>query len=267
MTDKPAQSDAPSAEEFLNLSSFLFRSDPPSLWFLEFAEAYAALRIAKMQHDNDGLTGAIEYQKEETRKLMRELESLTPSGSEFVNDPEACVAYVKKARRSLHEIVKKAIIEKNELSAKVAQLESERNAWKRSADDWATSNTELETKLSDAETALSKARNTNRELNRLNQELKAAWNADTDRKQWFRYYKAAVSLFGDMATRAETAESALSEALERTIRDVEEMTGYMADTNNDLGAKVLKVSAYLVGMKIRLTSSASGAAGKGRADG
>lgn len=28
-------------------------------------------------------------------RAMRALESLTPSGSEFVNDPEACVAFVR----------------------------------------------------------------------------------------------------------------------------------------------------------------------------
>ena|SRR5437773_9237777 len=35
---------------------------------------------------------------------MRILESLTPTGSEFVGDPEACAAYVRKKISTLHDV-------------------------------------------------------------------------------------------------------------------------------------------------------------------
>lgn len=38
-------------------------------------------------------------------KAMRALESLTPSGSEFVNDVERCVAFVKSSQESQHRTI------------------------------------------------------------------------------------------------------------------------------------------------------------------
>jgi hypothetical protein len=40
-------------------------------------------------------------------KAMRALESLTPSGSEFVNDIERCVAFVRDREKSLLNFAKK----------------------------------------------------------------------------------------------------------------------------------------------------------------
>ena len=40
-------------------------------------------------------------------RAMCALESLTPSGSEFVNDPEACVAWVKKVRQGQLAVIRK----------------------------------------------------------------------------------------------------------------------------------------------------------------
>jgi hypothetical protein len=40
-------------------------------------------------------------------RAMHALESLTPSGSEFVNDPETCTTWVKKVRHGQLEIIRK----------------------------------------------------------------------------------------------------------------------------------------------------------------
>jgi len=40
-------------------------------------------------------------------RAMRALESLTPSGSEFVNDPEACATWVKKVRHGQLAVIRK----------------------------------------------------------------------------------------------------------------------------------------------------------------
>ena len=46
-------------------------------------------------------------------KAMRALESLTPSGSEFVNDVERCVAFIRESDRSkMRHIVKLTIANK-----------------------------------------------------------------------------------------------------------------------------------------------------------
>lgn len=46
----------------------------------------------------------------ESSKRMRALESLTPTGSEFYNDVDACVAFVRAKTTSLFDNLKKAII-------------------------------------------------------------------------------------------------------------------------------------------------------------
>lgn len=38
-------------------------------------------------------------------KAMRALESLTPSGSEFVNDVDTCVQYIRQRLLSQHEMI------------------------------------------------------------------------------------------------------------------------------------------------------------------
>lgn len=58
----------------------------------------------------------------------------------------------------------------------------------------------------------------------------------------------------ELVPKYRAAESALARQKQLTIEDIEEMAGYIADTNNELGSKVLKVAAYLVGMKIRVAA-------------
>src|SRR6185369_6183989 len=50
------------------------------------------------------------------------LESLTPGGSEFVNDPEYCRDYVQRKLNSNHESIKRAVKESRALEAQVAEM-------------------------------------------------------------------------------------------------------------------------------------------------
>lgn len=52
-----------------------------------------------------------------SEELMRLLESLTPGGSEYVNDPQACVEFVRQERQSVVPFIKK-------LNARIKELEA-----------------------------------------------------------------------------------------------------------------------------------------------
>jgi len=59
------------------------------------------------------------------------LESLTPGGSEFVNDPEYCRDYVQRKLNSNHESIKRAVKESRALEAQVAEIKELLDAaWK-----------------------------------------------------------------------------------------------------------------------------------------
>ena len=49
-------------------------------------------------------------------KSQKLLESLTPGGSEFENDPEYCVKYIKDFQTSQHKQIVELVLEKRELS-------------------------------------------------------------------------------------------------------------------------------------------------------
>ncbi len=69
----------------------------PAEWYLDLDAAYRELDIA--------------------------LQSLTPGGSEFVNDPAACAAHVRKQRESQHETIKKFKLERDAFSDRLARIE------------------------------------------------------------------------------------------------------------------------------------------------
>lgn len=64
----------------------------------ELAEAKMSRDVAREKADT------LERERDEAR---RAIESLTPNGSEFVNDPKACVEYVKQNRHHLWESIKR----------------------------------------------------------------------------------------------------------------------------------------------------------------
>ena len=53
--------------------------------------------------------------KEERDRYEKAIVSLTPSGSEFVNDPEYCAKHVKEYQASQHGIICNLVIEKKKL--------------------------------------------------------------------------------------------------------------------------------------------------------
>jgi hypothetical protein len=61
-------------------------------------------------------------------KAMRALESLTPSGSEFVNDPEFCAAFVRASRESQMRVIVK-------LTQRLHAVERERDELKNELED------------------------------------------------------------------------------------------------------------------------------------
>ena len=57
--------------------------------------------------------------KEQLAKYEKAIVSLTPSGSEFANDPDACVEYVNGFQKSQDILVKKLIKEKKDLEEQI----------------------------------------------------------------------------------------------------------------------------------------------------
>lgn len=76
-----------------------------------------------------------QVEEAEARRLKFDiaLQSLTAMGSEFVNNPERCVAYVKERQLSQHELIKRSILEakaaireRDEALSRLAKLEQGR---------------------------------------------------------------------------------------------------------------------------------------------
>lgn len=70
---------------------------------------------------------------EEARKWKLALHSVTPGGSEFIDDPERCVNYVRDARSSLFENMGKFKQERDEAIAATAAVQADADAWKEKA--------------------------------------------------------------------------------------------------------------------------------------
>lgn len=56
-------------------------------------------------------------------KAMRALESLTPGGSEYFEDPQRCVVYVRDAERAAMDCAKRSVIRAKQAEAQVARLQ------------------------------------------------------------------------------------------------------------------------------------------------
>ena len=60
---------------------------------------------------------------DELERLDKLFQSLTPGGSEFVNDPERCVNWANDRIHEEFEITRKIVLERNAAEEKVKQLE------------------------------------------------------------------------------------------------------------------------------------------------
>lgn len=70
---------------------------------------------------------------EQRDKAMRALEHLTPSGSEFVGDVDACVKWIRDSREQEHKMLVKFKLERDKLVKALRELAlqvvAERNEW------------------------------------------------------------------------------------------------------------------------------------------
>lgn len=57
-------------------------------------------------------------------KAMRALEALTPSGSEYVDEVERCVQFIRDVRESQHQIIISLTKQRNELRDRLEKLDS-----------------------------------------------------------------------------------------------------------------------------------------------
>lgn len=71
------------------------------------------------------LAAEVNRLREETKRLDRLFQSLTPGGSEFVNDPERCIKFAKDVQTSQHNIIKKWVKAEKKAVARIAELEAE----------------------------------------------------------------------------------------------------------------------------------------------
>jgi cell shape-determining protein MreC len=99
--------------------------DRDRVTFLRSGEEHTALREFAEALDKiiaDAQETRVSELEAESAQRMRALESLTPTGSEFVNDVEACVNYARTARTNLSELLKKAIKRAKGAEAENARL-------------------------------------------------------------------------------------------------------------------------------------------------
>ena len=81
--------------------------------------------IERMRHQAGLDTGGqseLERKAALGEKAMRTLESLTPSGSEFVNDPERCAAWVKEVRSHQWKAIVRFNLERDSKAGLVEEL-------------------------------------------------------------------------------------------------------------------------------------------------
>ena len=76
------------------------------------------------------------HQADLYRRAMLALESLTPSGSEYVGDHERCVAHVREQQTHLTDLLKKTIRAKREAEAENKKLRESNEHWGKSPRIW-----------------------------------------------------------------------------------------------------------------------------------
>lgn len=98
-------------------------------------------RITELQGELDRLTAELKEKEAECERWKKAVEGLTPSGSEFVNDPENCAAFIRKRTqypRMIIELREKLQAAKSLAAARLADQEAiERHVTKRVATECA----------------------------------------------------------------------------------------------------------------------------------
>ena len=87
---------AKASEGAVRAAAYMFDSEDAKIYVHGYSHGWYSLpQVAELID-----TLAVQPERDRADKIMRALESLTPSGSEYVNDPERCVQFVRDARDS-----------------------------------------------------------------------------------------------------------------------------------------------------------------------
>lgn len=80
------------------------------------------VELSVLREENADLRRQLAEAEKKRGAAMQALESLTPGGSEYVGDPERCVAHVRDHQTHLTDLLKKTILDKRELKAENERL-------------------------------------------------------------------------------------------------------------------------------------------------
>lgn len=82
-------------------------------------DKYRSLLVSQCE-----LQERLDRAEQERDQWQKSLHSLTPGGSEFANDPSACVEWIRKTRSGQHNTILALKRERDQLRARVERLES-----------------------------------------------------------------------------------------------------------------------------------------------
>jgi hypothetical protein len=99
---------------------------------IRITQSYVSQLIVDYEKQGEALRAA--EQRAKTAECA--LESLTLGGSEFVGEPERCVAVVRELRSGEHEALVKAVKDRDTLTAQLAECRAEREAAESLAAGW-----------------------------------------------------------------------------------------------------------------------------------
>ena len=86
--------------------------------------AHVAACVA-IRDENASLRAKLAEAEVERKRFDVALQSLTPGGSEYVNDPERCVAVVRQIRDSHHKLIRESIKARKAAESRSSALEAE----------------------------------------------------------------------------------------------------------------------------------------------
>jgi DNA repair exonuclease SbcCD ATPase subunit len=92
-------------------------------WLIIARKLESHIEYEKALNFIETLLSHISTLEERVEKLDLVLQSLTPGGSEFVNDPKRCIEYVKDIREDQFRLIKKFATERNYFESRLKRLQ------------------------------------------------------------------------------------------------------------------------------------------------
>jgi hypothetical protein len=114
--------------------------------------------VRQMMIERAEAAAAIRSLLAEIERRDRALQSLTPGGSEYVNDPERCVSFVRERHESQFALLKKFKLERDEQSARAEKAEAENDKLRDNSTDWYHKFTQALARAEKAEAELAQLR-------------------------------------------------------------------------------------------------------------